>query len=111
MNKHFYTIAVGSALMGLAVASWSMENPPMGGPGNMLEQADTNHDGKVSYDEFKAFHEKRMQEHFKKMDLNGDGYIDKEEAAKAREMMHEKRQERMEKRQEMHNKMQDGKSQ
>ena len=111
MNKHFYTIAVGSALLGLAGAARAMENPPMGRPGNMMEQADTNHDGKVSYDEFKALHEKRMQEHFKKMDTNGDGFIDKDEAAKVREMRREKMQGQMEKHQEMQNKMQDGKSQ
>jgi Ca2+-binding EF-hand superfamily protein len=42
-----------------------------------------------------------MQEHFKKMDANGDGFIDKAEVQKGREMMREKMKERMEKRQEM----------
>jgi EF hand len=42
-------------------------------------EADVNSDGKVSYDEFKAAREKYMEEHFKRRDTNGDGFIDQAE--------------------------------
>lgn len=42
-------------------------------------KADANHDGKVSFEEYKAAHEDRLLERFKRKDVNGDGYIDLEE--------------------------------
>jgi Ca2+-binding EF-hand superfamily protein len=50
-------------------------------------EADTNKDGKISFDEFKAAREKHMQEHFKHRDANGYGFIDEKEKAQAREKM------------------------
>jgi len=105
MNKFFAVSAGAALLLALQGTAWAEEPPPPppgeeGGHHGMMEKADTNHDGKISYDEFKAFHETKMQEHFKKEDLNGDGFIDKEEARKGREMMREKMHERMEKRHE-----------
>ena len=50
-------------------------------------KADSNNDGKVSYEEFKAEREKHMAEHFKRRDTNGDGYIDADEKKAAREGM------------------------
>jgi predicted ferric reductase len=41
--------------------------------------ADTNNDGKVSYDEYRAANEKRSESQFKRMDTNGDGFIDQDE--------------------------------
>lgn len=113
MKKHSIAIATGVLLVGLCGAAWAMEGGPGGGREHdrMMEEADANHDGKVSYDEFKAAHEKRMQEHFKKMDANGDGFVDKAEAQKAREMMREKMKEHMEMRKEMRDKMKEGKPQ
>ena len=101
MKKQLIAVAAGFLLVGLYGAAWSMEGGPGDGRQNMMEQADANHDGKISFDEFKTSHEQRMQEHFKKMDANGDGFIDKAEVQKGREMMREKMKERMEKRQEM----------
>lgn len=109
MNIGIGMAASAALLLALQGTAWAMD----GGPGSdrehheMMEQADTNHDGKVSFDEFKAFHDKRMQEHFKKMDTNGDGFIDKDEMRKNREMMREKMHERMEQRRDMRNKMHD----
>lgn len=50
-------------------------------------EADTNKDGKISFDEFKAAREKHMEEHFKRRDSNGDGFIDANEKAQARAKM------------------------
>lgn len=50
-------------------------------------EADTNKDGKISFDEFKTAREKHMEEHFKRRDTNGDGFIDEKEKAQAREKM------------------------
>lgn len=47
--------------------------------------ADTNNDGKVSFEEFKAARLKHMEEHFNRRDLNSDGFIDAEEKKAARE--------------------------
>lgn len=61
---------VGALQVGNAFANHEM------GHGEMFKEADTNGDGKVSFDEFKAMHEKHMAEIFKKLDTNGDGFID-----------------------------------
>lgn len=47
-------------------------------------QADTNHDGKVSFEEFKAARMKHMEAQFKRRDLNHDGFIDAEERGEVR---------------------------
>lgn len=52
--------------------------------------ADTNDDGKVSYEEFKAARIKHMDDHFKRRDTNGDGFIDAEERKAARQHHHNK---------------------
>ncbi len=62
-------------------------------------KADTNNDGKVSFDEFKASREQHMQEHFKKADTNGDGFIDQDEKKAMKDKMkkrHELRKDRRE---------------
>ena len=59
------------------------------GHGAMIKEADTNNDGKVTYDEFKVQHEKRMGEMFKKLDANADGAIDEAERTAAHEKMRE----------------------
>lgn len=118
MNRHMGVLAGIALLLAMQGAAWA-EQGSMGGPGggmgsdheHMMEQADTNHDGKISHDEFKAAHEKRMEEMFKKLDANGDGFIDKDEMRKGREAMREKMKEHMQKRQEMRDKMQEQKPQ
>lgn len=53
----------------------------------MEMEADANKDGKISFDEFKAAREKHMEDHFKRRDTNGDGFIDQSEKAAARDKM------------------------
>lgn len=65
-------------------------------------EADANKDGKISFDEFKAAREKHMEEHFKRRDTNGDGFIDDKEKAQAREKM--KKMDKKGDRCEMHDK-------
>ena len=48
--------------------------------------ADADRDGKISYEEFRAANEKRMEHRFKRMDANGDGFIDQSE----KQAMHDK---------------------
>ena len=62
-----------------------------------MMKADTNHDGKISHEEFRAASEKRSEERFKRMDTNADGFIDKAEKHAAFEKMHEHRKEWREK--------------
>lgn len=55
---------------------------------NHMKMMDQNGDGKISQQEFTAFHEKRFQQ----MDANGDGYVTSQEfsagmAARRRNMM------------------------
>lgn len=67
------------------------------GPLMDFTKADTNADGKISYDEFKAAHEKRLQAQFKRLDKNGDGFIDqveKEAASKRFGDLREKMQDK-----------------
>lgn len=47
--------------------------------------SDVNQDGKISYEEFRAAGEQRMENHFKRMDANGDGFIDQTEKQAMRE--------------------------
>lgn len=73
----------------------------------MMEKADANSDGKISHDEFRAAHEKRGEEHFKRVDTNGDGSIDKDEREAAHKKMHERRKQHHEK---MHEKAEETKT-
>ena len=44
---------------------------------------DTNNDGKVSYEEYMAYHQKLSEERFKSMDADGDGFVTQEEYQEA----------------------------
>lgn len=41
--------------------------------------ADTDQDGLITLDEFKAMHDARLEAHFTRLDANADGYISEEE--------------------------------
>lgn len=55
------------------------------GPTNLFDRIDTDHSGTLSKDELKTFHAQHrpgpgnLDEHFKEMDKNGNGVIDKDE--------------------------------
>jgi len=52
---------------------------------------DVNQDGRISFEEFRAAGEKRMQKHFERMDANADGFIDQAEKQAMRDKWGEKR--------------------
>jgi Ca2+-binding EF-hand superfamily protein len=45
-----------------------------------FDEIDADHDGQITADEMRAYHEKVRAEHWKKLDTNGDGKISREEA-------------------------------
>ena len=45
-----------------------------------FDEIDTNHDGQVTAEELRAFHQKRQAEHWKTLDTDGDGRISRDEA-------------------------------
>jgi hypothetical protein len=53
--------------------------------GKWETKADTNQDGKISFDEYKAARDQHMQERFKRKDTNNDGFIDEAERNAAKE--------------------------
>jgi hypothetical protein len=57
-------------------------------------KADTDGDGKISYEEYRASKEKAHERQFKKMDANGDGYIDADEKQAQKDKMRAMRQKR-----------------
>ena len=96
MSKVLKVIA-GVSLLWLFQGSVFAEDvppPPSDKPNGIIDKADSNKDGKVTYDEFKAAREVKMQENFNKLDADGDGAVDKAEEQKAREARREKRHER-----------------
>lgn len=56
-----------------------------------LGSIDTDQDGRVSFEEFKAGAMKRVERQFQWMDANGDKYIDRGELENAIQTMHNKR--------------------
>jgi len=63
-------------------------------------KSDTNNDGKISYDEYRAAKEQRTERQFKRMDVNGDGFIDASEQKVAKDKMRALREKRKQKLQE-----------
>ena len=58
---------------------------------------DTDGDGQVSYEEYRASKEKAHERQFKKMDSNGDGYIDAAEKKAQKDKMRAMREKRKQK--------------
>lgn len=88
MRKVIPILAAGMLGAGLMLATAEDKAAPaagadqprhMKGPGDMMKDADTNNDGQISLEEFLAAHEKMARARFKEMDVNGDGFLTKEE--------------------------------
>ena len=60
-------------------------------------KTDTDGDGKMSYEEYRASKEKKSERQFKKMDTNGDGYIDAAEKQALKDKMRAMRDKRKQK--------------
>jgi len=67
------------------------DGPPPGGPDGHRgpPNFDTNGDGKVTFEEFKAKHEAQLKEHFDRIDTNHDGVLDKAELEAFKSKMEE----------------------
>jgi hypothetical protein len=55
---------------------------------------DADSDGKVSYEEYRASKEKQTERQFKRMDVNGDGFIDATEKQMQKDKMRAMREKR-----------------
>jgi EF hand len=62
---------------------------------------DNDDDGKVSYEEYLASKEKAHERQFKKMDTNGDGFIDADGKQAQKDKMRKMREKRKQKSQEL----------
>lgn len=76
MKKHLIAIALLLAAANAVAQTEALSD---------VMKADANHDGKVSFEEFKAAHEAEMLARFKGKDVNQDGFIDLEEKVVAQE--------------------------
>ena len=87
----FRKTAVLTAVLGLFAfgSAYAGDGEDCHKHGDGMKNADTNNDGKLSYDEFRTSHEKRMEKHFKRMDSNSDGFVDAGEKQAMRDKMRE----------------------
>jgi len=77
MNKK---IIIAAALLSMAsapVMAASMGH--QGGLHAIVKQTDANHDGKITKSEFLAAATRKAEKHFRQIDANGDGVLDKQD--------------------------------
>jgi len=87
--KSLYTITRSTALLALVTSFTALnqtsaqqgERPGPGRIADMLKQADTDNDGKISREEFIKMRTQESSTQFDRMDTNGDGFIDETEVA------------------------------
>ena len=86
MNKSVLGAVVAAALMSVAASVHAAET----GLSSFEMKADTNGDGKVSFEEFRAAHEAKLKARFNRLDANGDGFVDFKEKKIAKEKQRQK---------------------
>ncbi|MDH3557609.1 MAG: EF-hand domain-containing protein [Deltaproteobacteria bacterium] len=59
------------------------QSAPGGWMQDRFNSMDTNNDGKISYEEYMAYHQKLSEERFKSMDADGDGFVTQKEHQEA----------------------------
>lgn len=75
--KQTFTMVIVSLSLALTAGSAYAEHHKGEHDGKKHEmKADTNGDGKVSFEEFKAARMANIEERFKRKDINNDGFID-----------------------------------
>jgi Ca2+-binding EF-hand superfamily protein len=74
-------------VIGVAGAASAEDPVPEAQHPTTFVKADANRDGKVTYEEYRAASEKRIEAQFSRMDLNGDGVIDEPERQALKEKM------------------------
>lgn len=93
--KTLHLIPPASALTALVLCltpftqahSQQGERPGLDRIADMLKQADTDNDGKISRDEFTKARNQESGTQFDRMDTNGDGYVDEPEITAIKERM------------------------
>lgn len=73
--------------IGMAGIAYAEEPRPEVQRTTTFVKADANQDGKVTYEEYRAASEKRIEAQFSRMDINGDGVIDEAERLALKEKM------------------------
>jgi|GEM_PF-1895850 len=86
-----FAVASGIALSAMSVFANHHEGQRHDAS-NWEMKADTNQDGKISLDEYKAVRDQHLQEMFKRKDANNDGFIDEAERKAAKDKWHAHRQ-------------------
>lgn len=99
MNRKATMALAALILMGTALPAFAEEGPKGDGPrkdrgAKMFEEADTNKDGKLTKDEMRASHDKRIDKMFSELDTDKSGDLTKAELDAGRDKMREKMKER-----------------
>jgi len=94
MKKRIDLLIVATAALwmvqGMACAEEPAPTEPKKELYGKLKRADTDQDGKVSYEEYRTIEEIKIRQRFEKLDINGDGFVDIEEQHSERDPVPEK---------------------
>ncbi len=91
--KNFVTmVGIFSLALTIGAVGWAQQSGKQKGnrpnPAELIQQADTNKDGKVTFEELKAVRPKMTPERFKMLDTNGDGVLDSNDHPQAGQGQH-----------------------
>jgi hypothetical protein len=86
MKNTLITLALASGVAFSAITVYANHHDGAKHDHSTWEQkADSNQDGKISLDEYKAARDQRLEDRFKRLDANNDGFIDAAERDAAKE--------------------------